>query len=226
MKITVLTGAGISRESGLATFRDSDGLWEGFDVNKVATIDGWHEDPETVLKFYNARRKQAWKAEPNEGHKALAELEKSHDVTIITQNVDNLHERAGSSNVLHLHGSLFEAKSEMNDDEIFQLGDEEIHLGDKAPDGHQLRPNVVWFGEMVPMLEPASRVVAESDALLVIGTSLVVYPAAGLVDFYIGDVPVGVVDPGETTIYNRPNVVYIRESAGTGVKKLIKKLEL
>jgi len=182
MRVVAFTGAGISRESGLSTFRDSDGLWEGHRVEEVATVDAWRRDPERVLRFYNERRRALLAAEPNAAHRALAELERDHAVTIVTQNVDDLHERAGSSNVVHLHGELLKARSVLDDETLYDCrGD--IAIGDLAPDGGQLRPHVVWFGEVVEGLMEAERACLLAEAMLVVGTSLVVQPAASLVGF-------------------------------------------
>lgn len=210
----------MSADSGLATFRDSGGLWEGHDIEDVATTDGWKRNPEQVLSFYNKRRKQAYRAKPNEGHKALVELENHFNIDIITQNVDDLHERAGSSSVLHLHGKLSEAKSSISDDHVVDIGEKEIHMGDYAKDESQLRPNVVWFGEPVPKIEPASVLVSQTDILIIIGTSLVVYPAAGLVDYSPPDIPKFIVDPSEPQLQLSDNWTYIPETAKTGVPKL------
>src|SRR5918993_3696248 len=181
-KLVVLTGAGISAESGLKTFRDSDGLWEGFDINEVATATAWRKNKALVLEFYNMRRKNVAEAKPNAAHFALAELERHFDVQIVTQNIDDLHERAGSTNVLHLHGEIFKMRSERDEQLIYEIrGD--INLGDKAEDGSQLRPNIVWFEEAVPMIEEAIPVAYGADLFVVVGTSLVVYPAAGLINY-------------------------------------------
>lgn len=212
--IVVLTGAGMSAESGLATFRDNGGLWEKHDVYDVATPEAFQRNPELVLRFYNDRRRQLKGAQPNAAHKALAELEKDYRVTVITQNVDDLHERAGSSNVVHLHGKLTEARSSKREDLIYDIGYDEIQMGDTCDLGSQMRPNVVWFGEAVPMIETAADVVGTADQLLIVGTSLQVYPAAGLVDFVNVDVPITVIDPGEANV-SRARV--IRKTAGEGV---------
>ena len=193
--IVVLTGSGISADSGLQTFRDSGGLWEGYDINDVATPEAWKKDPETVLAFYNDRRKQAWNAEPNAAHKALADLEKQYQVTIITQNVDNLHENAGSTNVIHLHGELAKVRSENDPSLTEDIGGKKIELGDTAEDGRQLRPHVVWFGEPVPMMETAIEITTKADIFAVIGTSLSVYPAASLLQYVPGDADKYLVDP-------------------------------
>lgn len=210
----------MSADSGLATFRDSGGLWEGHNIEDVATIRGWEKDPESVLAFYNKRRKQAFHAKPNRGHETLAELEKHFDVDIITQNVDDLHERAGSTSVLHLHGKLREAKSSQTHDHIVDIEDKPIQIGDTATDGSQLRPNVVWFGEPVPNIEAASTIVSRSDILVVIGTSLIVYPAAGLVDFAGSGIPKFMIDPSEPQAPLGDEWTHISEPAETGVSKL------
>lgn len=223
-KIVVFTGAGMSAESGLKTFRDSGGLWEGYDVMEVASIQGWYRNPEKVLNFYNMRRKQAWKSEPNAGHLALVDLEKNYEVTIITQNVDNLHEKAGSRNVMHLHGSLFRAKSADNPHITYEIGYKDILPGDKAEDGSQLRPDIVWFGEDVPMMREAIGEVENADIFIVIGTSLVVYPAASLLYYIRNDVPVYIVDPNKPEIFLKPNYTYIQSSAVKGVPGLVLQL--
>ncbi|MGF1668973.1 MAG: NAD-dependent deacylase [Balneolaceae bacterium] len=223
-KVVVLTGAGMSADSGLATFRDSGGLWEGYDVYEVATPEGWNSDPERVLEFYNLRRKQASEAEPNEGHKALARLEESYDVSIITQNVDDLHERAGSSHVIHLHGELRKVRSVKNENLLYDIGSKSIQIGDTAEDGAQLRPHVVWFGEMVPMIEKAASVIETADILIVIGTSLVVYPAAGLIDYAKTDIEKHIIDPAKPELRSYRNWHHIEERASTGTPELVNKL--
>ncbi len=222
--IVVLTGAGMSADSGLKTFRDSDGLWEGYDVSEVATVEGWKKDPEKVLEFYNDRRRQAYQAKPHDGHKALVRLEKQLDVSIITQNVDSLHERAGSSNVLHLHGELRKVRSVNDPSNIKDIGGESINLGDTAEDGGQWRPHVVWFGEMVPNMEKAANIIPQADILIVIGTSLVVYPAAGLIDHAKSGIPKHIVDPSEPEIYNLSTWNHIQNKAETGVPALVRQL--
>ena len=224
MKIVVLTGAGISAESGIRTFRDSDGLWEGHDVMEVASPEGWAKNQSLVLEFYNQRRKQAIDAKPNRGHFALAELEKEHDVSIITQNVDNLHEKAGSTNVLHLHGELFRSRSTVDENLVYDMDGWELKPGDKCEKGSQLRPNIVWFGEMVPMMEPAVQIVREADAFMVVGTSLVVYPAASLIDFVPFGAPKFVIDPKIPYVQKQPDLYFIEEPATTGVEKAIKQI--
>jgi len=219
-KLVVLTGSGISAESGLKTFRESGGLWEGYDVYEVATPEGWHKDPALVLDFYNQRRKQAMDAEPNDAHRVLADLEKNFEVTIITQNVDNLHEKAGSTNVIHLHGELFKSRSTADESLVYDIEGWELNLGDTCEKGSQLRPHIVWFGEMVPMMEVAAEITLKADIYIVVGTSLVVYPAAGLLDYVASDVPKFIVDPNMPGVRSRPNLFLIEEKASTGMKKV------
>jgi len=223
-KLVVLSGAGISAESGIATFRDSGGLWEGYNIQEVATFEGWLRNKELVLDFYNQRRKSALNAQPNQGHKLLAKLEDHFQVHIITQNIDNLHEKAGSSNVLHLHGELFKSRSTVDDRLVYDIDGWELKLGDKCEKGSQLRPHVVWFGEMVPMMEPAAELVAAADLFIVVGTSLVVYPAAGLVDLVGQDVPIFVVDPKIPAMAPRANLHLIQEVASVGLQIVWEKL--
>jgi NAD-dependent deacetylase len=223
-KIVVLTGAGISAESGLKTFRDSGGLWEGYDVMEVASIDGWHQNRERVLEFYNMRRRQAREAKPNAGHLALVELEKAYDVVVITQNVDSLHEKAGSKHVIHLHGELSKAKSSIDENYVVEIGDGVIKSGDTCPKGGQMRPHVVWFGELVPMMEVAAQHVEECDILLIIGTSLVVYPAAGLVHSVQPGTPIYVVDPSKPSLFGVRDVEFITETAAVGTPVLVQRL--
>ena len=227
-KLVVLTGAGISAESGLAVFRGSNGLWGKYRVDDVATIEGWYRNPELVLQFYNERRSEALKTEPNYGHIGLVELEKYFDVKVITQNVDELHERAGSKNVLHLHGRLMWVRSEKNESLRFKLPEDdcEIHIGDKASDGAQLRPDIVWFGEAVPMFEPAIEWVEEADIFVIIGTSLNVYPAAGLLQYVKRGVPVYLIDPNPVNDPYGKVTTYINMVASEGVKQLIDELKL
>ena len=221
-KIVILTGAGISAESGIKTFRDSDGLWEEYRVEDVATYDAYLRDPKLVLDFYNARRREVFKAKPNEGHRQLVRLEEKYDVQIITQNIDNLHEQAGSSHVLHLHGELTKARSDRDDNLIIEIGDRDIHLGDKAPDGAQLRPHIVWFGEAVPNIEPAAEMCEQADYFVVIGTSMNVYPAAGLIHYVPRTAECYVVDPKEVPVSRQ--VTFIKEVATKGVTQLVDKL--
>ena len=217
-----MTGAGISAESGISTFRDSDGLWEQYRVEDVATPEGYAKDKALVLDFYNQRRRQLKEVKPNEGHLQLVRLEDYFDVQIVTQNVDNLHEQAGSSHVLHLHGELTKARSERDSNLIVDIGYEDIHLGDKGPDGAQLRPHIVWFGEAVPNIEPAAELCERCDFFVVIGTSMNVYPAAGLIHYVPRESPCWLVDPKAVAV-SRAVKIY-QEKAGTGVKKVVDEL--
>jgi len=220
-KIVVLTGAGISAESGLKTFRDSDGLWEGYDVREVATPGAWKKNPALVLEFYNQRRKNVLDAQPNAAHTGLAQLQDDFDVHIITQNIDDLHERAGSKKVLHLHGEIFKMRSESNESLVYEIkGD--INLGDKASDGAQLRPHIVWFEEPVPMIEEAIPLVHEAEIFVVVGTSLVVYPAAGLVNYASRYIPKYIIDKQIPYTSSVINVTGIEKPATQGVQELIK----
>lgn len=218
-KLTVLTGAGISAESGIKTFRDSGGLWEEYDVMEVASIDGWNKNPQVVLEFYNQRRRQLGSVEPNAAHRILAELEVDFEVNVITQNVDNLHERAGSTNVLHLHGLLTQAKSLLDDSLVYDIGNNDIKMGDRCELGSQLRPNIVWFGEAVPLIPVAAQLVSQADILAVVGTSLNVYPAAGLIGYLGGGKPMFLIDPNDIRI-SRKGLTFIKEKASVGVEKL------
>lgn len=230
-RIAVLTGAGVSAESGISTFRDSGGLWENYNVEDVASIDGWRRNPGLMLDFYNARRKQLESALPNAAHKAIAGLEKDYDVTVITQNVDNLHERAGSTRVIHLHGELTKVRPEdcCNDADgyseagVFDIGYGEIHLGDKGPDGAQLRPHIVWFGEAVPKIAKAMDVVEKSDIMLIVGTSLQVYPAAGLYRYAGIDTPIYIIDPKDVPAHDK-RIVHIKDVATRGMLQFAKLL--
>jgi NAD-dependent deacetylase len=217
-RLIVLSGAGISAESGIATFRDAGGLWEGYRVEDVATPEAWRKDPALVLDFYNQRRKKALAVKPNRGHEILAELQKHFNMTVITQNVDNLHERAGSTNVLHLHGSLFESRSTLNPKLIYPVKGSELNIGDKCERGSQLRPNIVWFGEAVPMMDVAADIAAGADVFLVVGTSMVVYPAAGLIDYVPAHVKKYVVDPKKPEMLHVPNLEFIIDKASTGME--------
>jgi NAD-dependent deacetylase len=223
-KIVVLTGAGMSAESGIRTFRDSNGLWEEHRIEDVATFDAWQRNPDLVLDFYNQRRKQLYEVNPNAGHLALVKLEKIYDVQIITQNVDDLHERAGSAKVLHLHGELKKVRSTKDDSLVYILDGWELKKGDLCEKGSQLRPHIVWFGEAVPMIEPAIKLSSEADIFIVIGTSLNVYPAAGLIYYVKKGTPVYLIDPQAEMLQGVKNVIVLRESAGTGVPGLVKKL--
>jgi len=223
-KLVILTGAGMSQESGIRTFRDSDGLWEEYDVSEVATPEAWRRNPELVMRFYNERRKQLYESEPNAGHRGLVDLEKDFDVYIITQNIDDLHERAGSKNVLHLHGELKKARSSVDESLIYDIDGWELKFGQKCAKGSQLRPHIVWFGEAVPAMEDAIPLAESADIMVVIGTSLNVYPAAGLVNYVEKGTPIFVVDPERPSVYIR-NVTYIQEKAGKGVEFLKQKLK-
>lgn len=218
-KLVVLSGAGMSQESGLKTFRDMGGIWEDYNVEEVASPQAWHRNPELVLRFYNERRKALWEAEPNAGHTGIAQLEQYFDVQIITQNVDDLHEQAGSSKVLHLHGELRKARSTADPKLVYTLDDWQLNPGDKCELGSQLRPHIVWFGEDVVNIGLAVSIVCEAEIFVIIGTSLAVYPAAGLINYVRPGVPVFVVDPGEPDFGNQ-EVTFIRKKASEGVKIL------
>lgn len=222
-KLVILTGAGISAESGLKTFRDSDGLWEGYDLNEVATPGAWRRNPSLVLEFYNMRRQNVLEAKPNPAHVGLAELEEHFDVQIITQNIDDLHERAGSSKILHLHGEILKMRSEFDESLVYPI-EKDINIGDLADDGAQLRPHIVWFEEPVPLISEAVTLVRHSDIFVVIGTSLAVYPAAGLVDYAPWPIPKFILDkkiPGTSSLYN---LTKIENSAAAGIEELKKLL--
>lgn len=223
-KLVVLTGAGISAESGISTFRDSGGLWEGHDVMEVASPSGWKKNKELVFDFYNQRRKQALTVMPNEGHKELVRLEKYFDVTIITQNVDNLHERAGSSKVIHLHGELFKSQSTVDPKLVYDIDGWEIKSGDKCEKGSQLRPFIVWFGELVPMIEPAMEICKEADIFAVIGTSLLVYPAAGLVKYAPENSPKYIIDVNIPEMGFMHNLKKLEAPASIGTKEMADEL--
>ncbi len=223
-KIVVLTGAGMSAESGLKTFRDADGLWEGHDVMEVASPQGFARNPELVLEFYNQRRQQLLQVAPNAGHQALVDLEAYFQVDIITQNIDNLHEKAGSSRVLHLHGELLKVRSTVDENLVLDWT-EDLVLGDLDPQGYQLRPHVVWFGEMVPMLSPAMKITAAADILVIIGTSMQVYPAASLINYVYSGTPIYFIDPRPNIQSSQfDNLTIIAEKAALGAPKLVKTL--
>ena len=217
-KIVVLTGAGMSAESGIKTFRDIGGLWEEYDIMEVASPQGWQKHPEVVLEFYNQRRKQLLECKPNAGHIILAELEKYFDVDIITQNVDDLHERAGSKNVLHLHGELRKVRSTGDPNLVYELDGWEIKLGDTCEKGYQLRPHVVWFGESVPNIPKAEKICQAADIFLIVGTSLNVYPAAGLMYAVPSGIPVYYIDPHPAPTSD--NIIVIPQKASDGLKKI------
>ncbi len=221
-KIVVLTGAGISAESGIKTFRGADGLWEGHDIMEVASPEGWFQNKELVLDFYNQRRKQLLLVQPNKAHHLLAKLESDFDVEIITQNVDDLHERAGSTKIIHLHGELLKVRSTTEENLVYHW-EKDLHLGDKCERGNQLRPHIVWFGEEVPMLDKSIEIVQKSDILVIIGTSMQVYPAAGLINYIKPNNPIYFIDPKPNiskNYYN--NLSIISEKASTGMEKLIR----
>ena len=223
-KIVVLTGAGVSAESGISTFRDNGGLWDRYDVNDVASIDGWFRNRKLVLDFYNLRRAELEKARPNAAHLAIAALENRYEVTVVTQNVDNLHERAGSTKIIHLHGELTKVRPEtgaydrtFSEEEVIDVGYSAVHLGDTAPNGSQLRPHIVFFGESVPKIEAAINVVERADILLIVGTSLQVYPAAGLYRYAPSGCPIYIIDPKEVPVAD-PRITQIREVASRGME--------
>ena len=222
-KIVILSGAGISAESGIKTFRDADGLWEGHDIMEVASPIGFAKNPELVLDFYNKRRTQLLEVEPNEAHKIIAQLQNEFEVHVITQNVDDLHERAGSNNVIHLHGELLKVRSIYNEQIILDWKTD-LNLGDVDQFGNQLRPHIVWFGEEVPAMEKALEIVEQADILVVIGTSLQVYPAAGLINYVNQNIPVYYIDPKPATIYDLPNPIEIIPFAATEGMKMLRKL--
>ena len=224
-KIVVLTGAGVSAESGVTTFRDSNGLWENYKVEDVASIEGWYRDPALVLEFYNARRAQLAEVKPNSAHIAIALLEQDYDVTVVTQNVDNLHERAGSTKIIHLHGELTKVRPEnccndrdgYSEETVFDIGTDSIKIGDLAPNGAQLRPHIVWFGEAVPKIEKAIDAVEAADMLLIVGTSLQVYPAAGLYRYAKSSSPIYIIDPKDVPVRDG-RVTHIKDVATNGME--------
>jgi NAD-dependent deacetylase len=223
-KLVVFTGAGISAESGIKTFRDSDGLWEEYDINEVATPQAWEKNKSLVLEFYNKRRKQILEAKPNKAHEVLVALEKKFDVQIITQNIDDLHERAGSSKVLHLHGEILKCRSTIDPSLIYSVKGSELRIGDKCEKGSQLRPHIVWFGEMVPMMEKAYLLAENADIFMVVGTSMVVYPAAGIVDYVPSHIPKFLVDPNDIKVNGITNLKTIKEKASIGLVQIADEL--
>lgn len=224
--IVVLTGAGMSAESGIATFRDSGGLWAQHRVEDVATPEGFRRNPQLVLDFYNKRRRESLQAKPNRGHLGLAEMEQDYNVQIITQNVDNLHEKAGSTSVIHLHGELMKSRSSINPNKVYLLDPDnpDIKVEDICEDGSPLRPHIVWFGEAVPMMEAAEEIVKRADALVIIGTSLNVYPAAGLINYVYAGTPIYIIDPNEVAV-SRGKIHFIRQGASKGIEELRKLLK-
>ena len=223
-KIVVLSGAGISAESGISTFRDNNGLWENHKIEEVATPEAWEMNRELVVKFYNMRRKQLLEVDPNAGHRALVKLEENFDVQIITQNVDDLHERAGSSNVLHLHGELKKVRSTLDSSLVYTMEDWELKIGDVCEKGSQLRPHIVWFGEEVPNISLAADMVSKADCLIVVGTSLNVYPAAGLIHEVRQNIPIYLVDPSNVDTGLLKEVKIIQANAGEGLTSLVNDL--
>ena len=225
-KIVVLSGAGMSAESGIKTFRDADGLWENHDIMEVASPEGWRKNKELVLKFYNDRRRQLFDVQPNAGHLALVELEKNFDLHIITQNIDDLHARAGSKNILHLHGELRKSRSTLDASLIYDCLDD-INLGNKCSKGSQLRPHIVWFGENVPLIYDAVEIISQADVVIVIGSSMQVYPAAGLVDAAPKNIPIYYIDPRPQLNHElklRKNLIVIAKPATIGVREVVEKL--
>jgi NAD-dependent deacetylase len=223
-RITILSGAGISAESGITTFRDANGLWENHSIEEVATPQAWQRNPELVLEFYNQRRKQLYTVEPNVAHLAITKLETQFDVQVITQNVDDLHERAGNTNVLHLHGQLKQVRSTGYPYQVYDLDGWELLLGDKCEDGHQLRPHIVWFGEDVPNLPVAAQLVSETDAVIIVGTSLNVYPAASLYQYARPDAPIWIIDPKANELVYPDSITPINEKAGAALPRLVNSL--
>ncbi len=223
-QITILSGAGISAESGISTFRDSDGLWENHRIENVATPEAWQRDSKLVLEFYNLRRKQLLEVEPNRAHFAITELQEKFNVQVITQNVDDLHERARNENVLHLHGELKKARSTAYPFQVYDLEEWELNVGDKCENGHQLRPHIVWFGEEVPNLQVATEIVSESDAVIIVGTSLNVYPAASLYQFAKANCPIWIIDPKADELVYPDSITPINEKAGAALPRLVQSL--
>ena len=219
-KLVVLSGAGISAESGLRTFREMGGLWEEYDVMEVASPQAWEKDPELVTRFYNERRKQLLNCKPNNAHLILHKLENHFNVEIITQNVDDLHERAGSTRILHLHGELIKARSTIDENLIYELNDWELTADSKCEKGSRLRPHIVWFGEAVPAISEAAEIVSKADILVIVGTSMNVYPAAGLIDYASPNCPIYIIDPNEINMTSYGNRTFIKEKASTGMRKL------
>ncbi len=223
-KIVVLSGAGMSAESGISTFRDSNGLWRNYRMEEVASPIAWQNDMDLVLEFYNIRRKQLFEVEPNDGHKAIVELEEHYDVNIVTQNVDDLHERAGSKNILHLHGEMKKVRSTIDESLVYELDHWELKKGDLCEKGSQLRPHIVWFGEAVPAISEAVNIVSQADILIIIGTSLAVYPAASLIDYAQTNIPIYYIDLNANDFSFKSNVKCIAERAGQAIPKLVEEL--
>jgi NAD-dependent deacetylase len=224
LKLVVFSGAGMSAECGIKTFRDNGGLWEEYDITEVATPEAWHKNQALVLDFYNQRRKQLFESEPNKGHYTIADLEKDFDVEVITQNIDDLHERAGSSTVLHLHGELKKVRSTVDSSLVYEMENWELKMGDLCEKGSQLRPHVVWFGEAVPAMDKAIEIVQQADILVVVGTSLNVYPAAGLLNFVSASTPIYIIDPASPAFTPNQNITHIKKIASEGLNELKIKL--
>ncbi len=220
-KIVVLTGAGVSAESGVKTFRDHDGLWEEYDVMEVASIEGWERNPELVLRFYNERRKQLENIKPNNAHLAIAKLDDFFDVQVITQNVDDLHEKAGSKNIMHIHGELKKIQSSIDENIVYDIGYKDLNIGDLCPKGSQLRPNVVWFGEPVPLIMEAAQICNKADIFIIVGSSLAVYPAAGLINSVPPQVKKYLIDPAAEPLLGVENLTIIKENAGIATPKIV-----
>ncbi len=218
--IVVFTGAGVSAESGLKTFRDGDGLWENYRIEEVATPEAWQKNPKLVLDFYNMRRKQCMEAKPNKAHQLIAELEKYYKVSVITQNIDDLHERAGSSHVLHLHGEIMKVRSSVDENLIYPINKWNLEWGEKCEKGSQLRPHIVWFGEAVPMMPVAIDIVETADIFIVVGSSLVVYPAASLIHYAPSDMPKYLIDPGQFSEQITQDIVHIKKKATEGMSEI------
>lgn len=224
-KLVVLSGAGVSAESGIATFRDAGGLWEGYDVMEVASIDGWYKNRKLILDFYNMRRKQAISALPNDAHTIIARLEEKFSVTVVTQNVDDLHEKAGSTKVVHLHGELFKSRSTVDINLVYPVQGWALNEGDTCERGSQLRPNIVWFGEAVPLMSEAAKIVSKADVFIVVGTSLQVYPAASLIDYVSDSAQQFVIDPQLPFMAERKNITFLETSATKGMREVAKLLD-
>jgi len=224
-KLVIFSGAGMSAESGIKTFRATDGLWENHRIEDVATPEAFRRDPALVLEFYNLRRKQVMAAQPNAAHQMLAKLQNDFDVQIITQNIDDLHERAGSKNVLHLHGEIMKSRSSVDENDLYAVQNGKINLGDKCQRGFQLRPHVVWFGEDVPLIQTARHLASRADIFLIIGTSLVVYPAAGLVNAAPLQIPKYLIDPGDFDLHSYTNLQHIKQNATIGLQELLPVLQ-
>ena len=225
-KLVVFSGAGMSAESGIKTFRDMGGLWEQYDVTEVASPLAWENTPGLVMDFYNQRRKQLFECEPNEGHILISKLESVYEVSVITQNVDDLHERAGSTKILHLHGELKKVRSTVDPSLVYEMKDWELKFGDVCEKGSLLRPHIVWFGEAVPAMEDAISIIKKAEIVIIVGTSLNVYPAAGLIDFVPDSVPVFIIDPGNPTYHSKKNITHLQEISSVGLRRFFEMMDL